>query len=181
MRIAYRTSDRICFADGQTYGILDLNYGRVTPLFPYDSTFMQPLVVPVDVAEFLLVTSSGPNQPSIGVFVNALDGSAVRGTIQWGTLPLSIGAYTRRLACVTQILHTELKHCDLVVISRNRLPVPVYLRPDDKRNLRAQYSGSKVDSSVESAEPSQQIQFLVACVGTTAIAFGIIDVAELTG
>ncbi|KAJ3070872.1 transforming growth factor, beta receptor associated protein 1 [Podochytrium sp. JEL0797] len=82
-------------ADAHTYKLVHETSGVVTPLFPYDRSVMKPIVCAVGGSggsggggEFLLAfaTTQGVG---LGMFVNEV-GDAVRGTLQWSSVPKSI-------------------------------------------------------------------------------------------
>ncbi|KAJ3112251.1 transforming growth factor, beta receptor associated protein 1 [Phlyctochytrium bullatum] len=83
-----RYNQVVCAADSQTYKLVRLADGETIPLFPYERTVSRPLICPVGKGEFLLVMTSNQHM-GLGVFVNAR-GDAVRGTLQWPSVPKSV-------------------------------------------------------------------------------------------
>ncbi|KAJ3250433.1 transforming growth factor, beta receptor associated protein 1 [Chytriomyces hyalinus] len=83
-----KSRETILAADSQTYKLIHEISGKVTPLFPYDRTIMRPIICPVGSNEFLLAFATA-QMVGLGMFVNS-SGDAVRGTLEWPSLPKSI-------------------------------------------------------------------------------------------
>ncbi|KAJ3331229.1 Folylpolyglutamate synthetase [Blyttiomyces sp. JEL0837] len=78
----------ICAADAQTYKMIDTTSGETIPLFPYDRSLMKPIVCAIGPKEFLLITTT-PQLIGLGMFVTSR-GDAIRGTLQWPSVPKSV-------------------------------------------------------------------------------------------
>ncbi|KAJ3259099.1 transforming growth factor, beta receptor associated protein 1 [Boothiomyces macroporosus] len=78
----------ICAADTKVYNLVSLKTNKITPLFPYDSDVLAPIVINISENEFLLVTASAQGF-GIGVFISS-NGDPIRGTLQWPVVPISI-------------------------------------------------------------------------------------------
>lgn len=89
-----RHSTHLCLADNQEYKLFDTQQSRTIPLFPTPQNIIptgslsgsppKPLVTVIGEGEFL-VSGNG-----IGIFVS-FTGDAIRGTLEWGSYPRSIG------------------------------------------------------------------------------------------
>jgi hypothetical protein len=78
----------ICVADLNMYSLISTTKQTITPMFPFDSSIMSPIVYAISTMEFLLVTASAQGF-GIGVFISA-SGDPIRGTLQWPVVPISV-------------------------------------------------------------------------------------------
>ncbi len=79
----------ICFADLKEYRILNFDNEYTCTLFPYDFKEFSPITIATVPGEFLLATRTSQGV-GIGLFVS-LNGDPVRGTLEWPSMPQSLG------------------------------------------------------------------------------------------
>ena len=99
--IAQRYGIYLCVADLRQYSMVNLRTGQILPLIQTSQTYSpnpnastsikHPTMSSLGNGEFLLSSSTGPHT-SIGVFVSAASGDAVRGTLEWPASPRSVTA-----------------------------------------------------------------------------------------
>ena len=86
----------MCAANKELYSMVDLQGPSALPLLPLEQGGVdpsspgktkKPLVAVVSGDEFLMLSNLGPSV--MGVFITG-NGDPVRGTLEWGTYPVSI-------------------------------------------------------------------------------------------
>jgi len=91
--LARRAGKYLCFADKETYNMVDLEDAQMFPLLPIsqaestDGARIRPLINVVSENEFLILSWTGAS--ALGVFITG-EGDPVRGTLEWPSYPLGI-------------------------------------------------------------------------------------------
>lgn len=96
VRYAKRSGNFMCYADKELYNMLQFQSATTFPLLPISQAPppadgkalpVQPHILVVDDAEFLIVSSTGTG--ALGVFITG-EGNPVRGTLEWPSYPKSV-------------------------------------------------------------------------------------------
>eukprot|EP01135_Chromosphaera_perkinsii_P010734 Nk52_evm13s2209 gene=Nk52_evmTU13s2209 len=82
------SGSKVCLAFQREYCLLNVESGRTTTLFPFDSSLTSPLVICVGPSEFLLTVSAAANV-TLGMFVTGR-GDTARAPLQWNEIPIKI-------------------------------------------------------------------------------------------